>query len=165
MIAVSQASAEQGYVVRGDNPWLILAIIAVIVLACVLAPATEAGAQRPVVCTTHPVHQVSEARVPHDPADLRDAAKACVLVAPAGSISRDEWVKVAHRLEAWADDLERLAPLEAAVLDAAKKLVEVIWREQECFDPVAGPPGLVDVWNRCTVLSARLRALQEATER
>jgi hypothetical protein len=37
MIAVSQASAEQGYVVRGDNPWLILAIFAVIVLACVLA--------------------------------------------------------------------------------------------------------------------------------
>jgi hypothetical protein len=52
----------------------------------------------------------SEARVLHDPADLRLAAKAVRLTAsglPGGSDHAD-------RLEAWAD----LAPLEAAVLDA-----------------------------------------------
>jgi hypothetical protein len=44
--AVSQASAEQGYVVRGDNPWLILAIFAVIVLACVFASCRPRPTQR-----------------------------------------------------------------------------------------------------------------------
>jgi hypothetical protein len=56
----------------------------------------------------------SKDRVPHDPNDLRLAAKAVRLTAsglPGGSEHAD-------RLEAWADDMERLAPLEAAVLDA-----------------------------------------------
>lgn len=46
MIAVDQAHAEAGYVVRGDNPWLILAVIAVIVLACVLASCRPRPTQR-----------------------------------------------------------------------------------------------------------------------
>jgi hypothetical protein len=43
---LDQSKAEAGYVVRGDNPWLILAVIAVIVLACVLASCRPRPTQR-----------------------------------------------------------------------------------------------------------------------
>ena len=43
-----------------------------------------------------------------------------------------------------------------AVLDAAEKLRDTIWQQADCFDPTNGLPGLVDVWNKCTIMSARL---------
>jgi hypothetical protein len=88
----------------------------------------------------------SEARVPHDPQDLRSAVKhlrsmrccnepcACVLVV---------------RLEAWAHDTERLAPLEAAVLDAAREHVDSLGKPFK--------------QTTLTKLIDAVRALQEAT--
>jgi hypothetical protein len=100
----------------------------------------------------------SEARVPHDPVvDLRNAAAWIV------ADSQNANHPLADRLEAWADDMEwgdafpddptwadnpapmeRLTPLEAAVLDAAKA-----WAMG-----LALPDRLIDA----------VRALQEATD-
>jgi hypothetical protein len=54
------------------------------------------------------VTEHTEARVPHDPDDLREAAKR--LAGPtyrAGHVVEDRYVALADRLEAWADDMER----------------------------------------------------------
>jgi hypothetical protein len=103
---------------------------------------------------------MTEARVPHDPADLRTAAK---LVRknigwwPQKSI--DEYNAWADRLEAWAD----LAPLEAAVLDAAKawKSVDLSQNEEFCEKGYLHSAADDAAQER---LIAAVRALQEATD-
>jgi hypothetical protein len=87
------------------------------------------------VCVADPETSdvTSSSRVPHDPKDLRNAAAWIV----ADSKNADHLL--ADRLEAWADDIERLAPLEAAVLDALNvddlRDAAGIVREAEAMSP------------------------------
>jgi hypothetical protein len=88
----------------------------------------------------------SEARVPHDPKDLRLAAWACGWSrhTPPGDRA---WLGLKARLEAWAD----LAPLEAAVLDAVGPVVNSHWFQARSE-------------GAAKVLADAVRALQEATD-
>jgi hypothetical protein len=81
--------------------------------------------------------------------------------------SMERYVRI---VRAATDDMERLAPLaaveaaSAAVLDAAKKLRDAIWKSGDLRNPANGEADLVAVWNKCTVMSARLADLDAAAD-